>query len=120
MENFHSVVHHKDPLCAVLGYARNFGNAVKEGVKRTTHWAAIYFTNPKWYPVPECAMFLSAMPVIQPLPAVPITPQCVQVMRSWAQTFGAAVPQHSVRQETTMTRAETLPSYLYRERGATG
>jgi len=66
VENIHSVVHHKDPLCTVLDYARNFGNAAKEGLKRTTHWAAIYFTNPKsWYPVPERAVFLSAMPVIQ-------------------------------------------------------
>ena len=114
VENIHSVVHHKDPLCTVLDYARNFGNAAKEGLKRTTHWAAIYFTNPKsWYPVPERAMFLSAMPVIQPLPSVPMTPQCVQVMRDWAQTFGAAVRQRSVRQETTMARAGTLPSYLY-------
>ena len=42
-----------------------------------------------------------------------MTPQCVQVMRDWAQTFGAAVRQRSVRQETTMARAGTLPSYLY-------
>jgi len=34
-------------------------------------------------------------------------------MRDWAQTFGAAVRQRSVRQETTMARAGTLPSYLY-------
>ena len=30
VENMHSVVHHKDALCAVLDYARNFGNAAKE------------------------------------------------------------------------------------------
>ena len=89
-------------------------NAAKEGLKGTTHWAVIYFTNPKsWYPVPERAMCLLAMPVIQPLPAVPMTPQCVQVMRDWVQTFGAAVRQRSVRQETTMARAGTLSSYLY-------
>jgi len=34
-------------------------------------------------------------------------------MRDWAQSFGAAVRQRSVRQETTMARAGTLPSYLY-------
>lgn len=42
-----------------------------------------------------------------------MTPQCVQVMRDWAQTFGAAVRQRSVKQETTMATAGTLPSYLY-------
>ena len=38
VENNHSVVHHKkkDPLCTVLNYARKFGNAAKEGLKRTT------------------------------------------------------------------------------------
>ena len=55
-------------------------------------------------------MFLLAVPVIQPLLAVPMTPQCVQVMRDWAQMFGA------VRQETTMARAGTLPSYLYQRK----
>ena len=56
------------------------------------------------------------MPALQPLPAVPMTPQCMQVMRYWAQTFGAAVRQRSVRQETTMARAyPPLP-----ERAATG
>ena len=99
VENIHSVVHYKDPLCTVLDYARNFGNAAKEGVKRTTHnWEAYYFTNPKsWYPVPERAMVLLDMPVMQPLPPVLMAPQCVQSMRDWAQTFGAAVRQRSVR-----------------------
>ena len=45
--------------CLLLDYARNFGNAAREGLKRTTHWAAIYFTNlTSWYPVPERAMSL--------------------------------------------------------------
>ena len=34
--------------CLLLDYARNFGNAAREGPKRTT----------RWYPVPERAMFL--------------------------------------------------------------
>ena len=58
-------------------------------------------------------MILSAIPVIQPLPPVPMAPQSVQKMRDWAQTFGAAVRQRFVRQEKTMARAGTLPSYLY-------
>ena len=34
MENIHLIVHHKDPLCMMLNYARNFGNAAKQGLKR--------------------------------------------------------------------------------------
>lgn len=114
VENIHSIVHHKDPLCTVLDYARNFGNAAKEGLKRTTHWLAHYFTIRKsWYPVPEHVMNLLAIPVLPPLPAVPMAQQRIQAMRDWAQTFGAAVRQQSVRRETTMARAGTLPSYLY-------
>ena len=46
-------------FCRVLDYTRNFGSAAKEGLKRTSHWAAYYFTNPKsWYPVPEGVMFV--------------------------------------------------------------
>ena len=40
VKNIHSDVHHKDKLFAVLYSARNFGNAAKESLNRTTHWAA--------------------------------------------------------------------------------
>ena len=40
VKTIHSDVHHKDKLFAVLYCARNFGNAAKEGLNRTTHWAA--------------------------------------------------------------------------------
>ena len=110
----HSVVHHKDPLCTVLDYARNFGNEAKEGLKRTSHWAAYYFTNAKsWYHVPERRRHVSVGHTCQPLPSVPMAPQRVQSMRDWAQSFVAAVRQRSVRQETTMERAGKLLFYLY-------
>ena len=57
--NIHSVTHHKDQLFTVVDYVRNFGNAAKKSLKRATHWAAYYFTNPNaWYPVPERVMIL--------------------------------------------------------------
>ena len=34
-------------------------------------------------------------------------------MKEWAHTFGAAVHQRTVQQETTMGRAGTLPNFLY-------
>ena len=42
-----------------------------------------------------------------------ISPQDAQLMKEWAHTFGAAVRQRTVRQETTMARAGTLPDFLY-------
>ena len=112
VEDIHLVVYHRDPLCTELNHPRNFGNAAKEGLTRTTHWATYYFTNPKsWCAVSE--RFMTAIPVIQPLAPVPMAPQSVEKTRDWAKTFGAAMRQRSIRQERTMARAETLPSYLY-------
>ena len=69
----------------VLDYSRNFGNAAKYGLNRTTHWAVYYFTNPNsWYPVLERAVILSAIRAIQPLPPLKVTVQSVQKMSDWA------------------------------------
>ena len=65
VKNIHSVVYHKDQLFTVLNYQRNFGNAAKEGVKRATHRAVYYITDPNsWYPVPERAVILTAIPAV--------------------------------------------------------
>ena len=116
VKNIHSIVHHKDKLFTVLDYPRNFGN-VTQGLMRTIHWAAYYLTNPNpWYPVPEHARILSAIPAIQPLPPVPKAPQSIQKMRDLAETFVAAVRQLSVKQETTMARAGTSRRTFIREK----
>ena len=100
VKNNHSVLHHKGTLFTVLDYSRNFGNSAKEGVKRTTHLATYYLTNPySWYPVPEHAMILLVIPAIQLLTPVPMAPLSIQKMRDWALT--------------TMARAGTFLSYLY-------
>ena len=65
VKNIHSVVHQKDKLFTVLNYSRNFGNAAKEGLKRATHRAVYHITDPSsWYPVPERARILTAIPAI--------------------------------------------------------
>ena len=47
-------IYYKDPLSMVLNFARNVGNAPKEGLKMITQWVVYYFTNPKsWYPAPK-------------------------------------------------------------------
>lgn len=114
VENFHSAVHHNAPLCTVLQYARNFGNVVKESLKRANHWAAFYYTNPKsWYPVPERASRLATIPLMEAQRPTTISPQDARTMKDWADAYGASVRQCTVRQETTMCRAGTLPDYLY-------
>ena len=71
----------------VLDYPRNFGNAAKDGLKRTTRWVVYYFTNPNsWYPTPGRAMILPAITAIHPLPPLQVTVQSIQKMRDWVQT----------------------------------
>ena len=54
VESLHATHHLKHEAGAhVLDYAWSFGNTVKEGLKRTTTWAAHYFTSKKsYYPIP--------------------------------------------------------------------
>ena len=55
VESMHATHHFKQPSAVhMLEYARSFGNTVKESLKRTTKWAAHYFTHPaSYYPIPE-------------------------------------------------------------------
>jgi hypothetical protein len=101
VENIHAVVHFKEPLYFVLQFSRNFGKALKEALKRTTNWSAVYYTNPKsWYPVPGRATRFIDIPDIKPLPVGHATADEIRFMRDWAQSYGAAVRQRTVRVKT--------------------
>ena len=63
---------------------------MKEVVKRVTSW----------------------VPVMKPLPIVNTFPPDCDALRDWA-SYGAAVRQRTVRQETTMAQLGTLPDYMY-------
>ena len=114
VENMHSSVRHKSAICTALEYARNFGNAVKEGLKRTASWAAYYYTNSRsWYPLPVRAMKLSDIDLAIPSQPASLSKEDTCVMKEWAHTYGASVRQRTVIQDTTMAKAGTLPSYMY-------
>ena len=50
----HAVGHIQHPTCTLLEYARDFGNNMKESLKRATKWSAYYFTHANsYYPVPR-------------------------------------------------------------------
>ena len=42
-----------------------------------------------------------------------MSPNDCEIMRGWASTYGAAVRQRTVRQETTMAKHGTLPEFMY-------
>ena len=87
---------------------------MKEAVKRVTSWAAYYHTSRRsWYPKPEGSLQLSQVPIMKPLPSVSMSSADCNALRDWASSYGAAVRQRTVRQETTMAKHGTLPEFMY-------
>ena len=83
-------------------------------VKRVTSWAVFYHTSRQsWYPKPEGALLLSQVPFMKPLANVDMRPADCDALRDWASSYGAAVRQQTVRQETTMARHGTLPEFMH-------
>ena len=114
VKNCHSTVHHKQGNMSMAEYCRSFGVAMKEAVKRVTSWAAFYHTSRQsWYPKPEGALLLSQVPFLKPLANVDMRPADCDALRDWASSYGAAVRQRTVRQETTMARHGTLPEFMH-------
>lgn len=114
VENCHAAVHVKQANLSQAEYCKSFGTTMKETVKRVTNWAAYYRTSRRsWYPTPERALLLSQVPVMNPLPIVNMCQVDCDSLRDWAASYGAAVRQRTVPQETTMTRHGTLPEFMY-------
>lgn len=53
-----------------------------------------------------------------PLPTVARNQNEIDALREWASTYGAAVRQRTVRQETTMAKHGTLPEFMYQRQCA--
>ena len=116
VENLHSVVHHKSKVSAALQYVRDFGSTAKESPKRKIAWSAYYYTSCwSWYPVPEGALGLFEILSMSQASVVKASKDEISMMREWATAHGSSVGQRTVRQETTMARAGTLPDFLYQK-----
>ena len=113
VESLHATHHHKHEAGAhVIDYARGFGNTVKEGLKRTTQWAAHYFTNKKsYYPVPSNSIRFWNISFLPPLPIVQMDEKDQERMKEWAHNNKKSVRQRPVRRETTRHKAATLNMY---------
>ena len=98
VENVHAVSHFKHPTCTLLEYARDFGNNMKESLKRATKWSAYYFTHANsYYPVPETKVPLGDIPKIKCLPVRDMSKQDQDYIRQWASEHSKAIRQLSVR-----------------------
>ena len=120
VENCHSTVHIKQANLSMLEYCRSFGLTMKESIKRTTESAAYYHTSRRsWYPKPEETIPFSRVPTIKPLPVAEMSQADCDLLRNWASSYGAAVRQRTVRQETTMAKHGTLPEFIYQRQCVT-
>ena len=107
VENIHAIGHFKDQFPTALPqYARNLGNTVYESNKRVIRWAAYYYTHQQ-----------SSYPQITPLNDISrmsyLKPTRKLNNSEWEANYGKAVRQRTVRQETTMFKAGTLPLNMY-------
>ena len=116
VENLHAVGHFKDQFPTLLQYARNLANTVYESIKRVVPGSAYYFTHDKfYYPVLRQSTPLNAIPKLEHLNTRrELNRQEKDIMIEWATNNGKAARQRSVRQETTMFKAGTLPLNMYR------
>ena len=99
-----------------MQYARNLANTVYESIKRVVPWSVYYFTHDKsYYPVLRQSTPLNAIPKLEHLKARrELNRQEKDLIIEWATNNGKVARQRSVRQETTMFKAGTLPLNMYR------
>ncbi|KAI8503595.1 hypothetical protein Bbelb_185660 [Branchiostoma belcheri] len=113
-ESIHATHHLKHPTATVLDYAQEFSSTMNESLKRMAFWSVYYHTHPKsYYPVPSNKLPLSQFPMLRPLKPKKMRKQDESAMKCWAAEYGKVVRQRTVRQETTMYKAGTLPLNLY-------
>ena len=114
VEQFHAAQHSKSVVLSMQQYCQQFGTTLKECIKRISAWGAYYFTRESsYYPLPDTAIPLRELPVMSRIPVPRLTTIQEEEMRNWARMYGRAVRQRTGRQQTTMAKAGTLPSYLY-------
>jgi len=115
VENLHAMGHFKNQFPTCLQHARNLANTVYESIKRVVRWAAYYYTHEKsYYPVIPQITPLNCSSKNEPPQAHKKLNNGEQVlMREWAANYGKAVRQCTVRQETAMFKAGTLPLNTY-------
>ena len=120
VENCHSTVHIKQSNISMLEYCQSFGLTMKESITRTTEWGAYYHTRRRsWYPKPEETILFSRVPTIKPLPVIQMSQADCDLLWNWASSYGAAVRQRTVRQETTMAKHGTLPEFIHQRQCVT-
>ena len=87
---------------------------MKENVKKLSNCSAHNFTNHRsWYPLPENTMLFLDIPQLSELPAVKMSSKDQQVLIELSNVYVWLIRQRTGRQEATMAKVGTLPSFCY-------
>ena len=99
----------------MLEHAIDYGNTMREGIKRTTSWQPIITPiQILTIPIPVSHIPFEKFPQMARDEPVEITAGRYAEIKNWASEFGRPVRQRSVRQDTTKYNAGTLPLNAYR------
>ena len=102
VEHFNSKMREVYEVPTVIQFAYQFPEAVEETVKRITKCGFSYFTNREsYYEVPENMVSFETMAKIPRPPKRPGTQEDVLILRKWANEYGKATRQLSVRAKST-------------------
>ena len=113
VEHFHATTH-KIPVITLLQYRRSFGESMKENFKKLSIWSAHYLTNHRsWYHLPESTVSFHDIPQLSQFPAVKMSSKDQQVLIEFSNVYDRLVRQRTDRQEATMAKVGTLPSFCY-------
>lgn len=115
VEHFNSKMREIYEVPTVLQYTYQFPDAVQETVKRVTNCGFSYFTSRgSYYEVPEGMVAFDEMPKIPRPPKTPGSQGDIELLRKWANDYGKATRQLSVRAKSTKDNPGTLPISAYR------
>ena len=101
VENLHAVSHLKhETFCK-----QQLGTICKKSLKRTSRWAAKYYTHDKsYYLVPQSAMPLSAIATMTPLSSEDITPGMEGQIKEWLESYRPVRQRLGVRPQKIRLR----------------
>jgi hypothetical protein len=114
LEHFFSIMRSRNPTPDQLEYIHLHASAIKESLKKVTVTPFSYFTAVEsFYQVPSSYIPFSALS-FPPAPASgTLTQDQLHKLHDWRTEHGQGVRQRTVRAETTMDKAGTLPPSMY-------
>ena len=104
-----STVHRKQPNMSMLEYSSSFGTTIKESMKRITKCGLRITIPGTSHGIQHRRVLCISLKCPQFTQFLSMSSENTEIIRNWATSYGAAVRQRTVRQETTMAKHGALP-----------